>query len=238
MQKLHHYLKNFTLSTPHAIVLGSLIIACGLVSYGFIVRGGSASAATTLFAGKAIDAGDFVEGNTKSDVVVIEYSDPECPFCVQLHPTLKQLRTEYASKIGFVYRHFPLTSIHPHAFDEARAIACAGILGGTQKYYEYIDALFGYKVDRQTTALPATGKEDIASGVGIDKTQFLGCMNSGTPAEVVNASTNDGVNAGVEGTPSSFVLVKTRKGYEVVAMIDGARPYAYIKAAIDEALSR
>jgi predicted DsbA family dithiol-disulfide isomerase len=48
----------------------------------------------------------------------------------------------------------------------------------------------------------------------------------------------DGVAAGVQGTPTSFVLVKTRKGYEQVALIDGARPYTYFKAALDQALAQ
>ena len=160
------------LTTPVAVILGSIIIAGGIIAYGFITRGGQPSVATTMFSGRVIGDTDYVEGNIKSDVIVVEYSDPECPFCVQVHPTIKQLRTEYSDKVAFVYRHFPLTQIHPHAFDESRAIACAGNIGGTKKFYEYIDALFGYKITNKTTQLPKNGKEDTARNIGLDTAAF------------------------------------------------------------------
>ena len=233
-----HKRKGFTLTTPVAILFGAAIIAVGIVAYGFITRVDAPVAGVTMFKGRVINAVDYVEGSANSKVAVIEYSDPECPFCTALHPTMKQLRTEYAGKVAFVYRHFPLTQIHPHSFDESRAIACAGTIGGTKKFYEYIDALFGYNVNNKTTQLPATGKEDIARGVGLDSSLFSSCMNNKQAEDTVNASINDGVTAGVQGTPSTFVLAKNRKGYEVVSLVDGARPYEYIKAAIEEALAK
>jgi protein-disulfide isomerase len=104
-------------------------------------------------------------------------------------------------------------------------------------FYDYIDALFGYKFNNQTTQLPATGKEDIAGNVGLDKTAFLNCEKDQKTATTIDASLNDGAQAGVQGTPTSFVLRKEKDGYRVVATIDGARPYEYIKAAIDQALA-
>jgi protein-disulfide isomerase len=236
----HHGLpsRKVVLSTPLAIIIGAVIVAVGLVAYGLITRTGGTATPTTVFAGRAIDSTDFVEGNTKSKVIVVEYSDPECPFCVQVHPSMKQIRTEYESKIGFVYRYFPLTQIHPHAYDESRALFCAGKVGGKDMFFSYIDTLFGYKTTNKTTQLPATGKEDLAKQVGIDTAGFANCMASQESRTAIDNSTADGIAAGVQGTPASFVLVKTRKGYEVVSMIDGARPYSYIKAAVDEALSR
>jgi protein-disulfide isomerase len=237
--EVHHHKKSFTLTTPIAIIIASVVIAFGLLGYGFITTtGGSNSAPSKLFTGKAIDSSDFLDGNEKSKVILVEYSDPECPFCAAVHPTIKQLRTEYAKKIAYTYRYFPLTQIHPHAFDESRAIFCAGNTGGSKKFFEYIDALFGYKVNNKTTQLPATGKEDIARSVGLDIPSFTACMGKQDAATAVNASMNDGVAAGVQGTPASFILVKTRKGYEVVSMVDGARPYEYFKTVIDEALAR
>ena len=117
-------------------------------------------------------------------------------------------------------------------------IFCAGKIGGTKKFYGYIDALYGYKINNKSTQLPITGKEDIAKGLGIESEIFNECIKSDESEIFVGTSINDGVTAGVEGTPSSFILVKNSKGYEVVAMIDGARPLEYFKAAIEEALSR
>jgi protein-disulfide isomerase len=233
-----HALKALRFTTPVAVIVGSLIIGGSILGYGFIMQSGSSGNAT-MFTGKAIDPKtDMIEGNLKSKVTIVEYSDPECPFCVTVYPTMKQLRNDYRDKASFVYRHFPLTQIHPHAFDESKAIACAQSVGGSVKALEYMDALYGYKSAKQTTELVATGKEDLAKNIGLDITTFTACMNNQAVTDAVTASMNDGVAAGVQGTPSSFILVKTRKGYEVVAMIDGARPLTYFKAAIDEALAR
>ena len=244
MQKIHHYfnssvhhIKNIKLNTPIAIIIGAIIIAGGIVTYGFITTPDSSSP-VKMFAGKVIDKTDFVDGKSNGNIFMIEYSDTECPYCTSVHSTLKQLRTEYSDKIGFVYRHFPLTQIHPHAFDEATAITCAGTIAGEKKYYEYIDTLFGYKVSNKTTQLPATGKEDTARGIGIDTNAFASCLASNEAKQIVNDSLADGVKAGVQGTPTTFLLKKVRKGYEIIAVIDGARPYEYFKAAIEEALGR
>jgi protein-disulfide isomerase len=230
--------KLFAFTTPVAVIIGALIIGGSILGYGFIMRDGQASASVTMFMGKAINTQtDITEGNQKSKVIIAEYSDPECPFCVTLYPTMKQLRNEYSDKVSFVYRHFPLTQIHPHSFDESKAIACAYSMGGSKKAIEYIDAIYGYKSSKQTTELEANGKEELAKGVGLDAPSFTTCLTNQTTADTVTASMNDGVAAGVQGTPSTFILVKNRKGYQVVAMIDGARPYAYFKAAIDQALA-
>jgi protein-disulfide isomerase len=238
MHKIKHFFNHITLTTPTAIILGSIIIALGLIGYGFVIQGNSQPGTVTPFTGKPIDEKDFVEGGKDSKVVIIEYSDPECPFCVQAHPTLKKIRTDYEGKVAFVYRHFPLSQIHPHAIDESKAIFCAGKVGGTKTFYTYLDALFGYKVTNQTTQLTATGKEDIARNVGLDVNQFSECLKSTESDEVVSSSTNDGIAAGVQGTPSTFILLKTKSGYQVVSMVDGARPENYFKAVIDEALAR
>lgn len=245
MQKIHHtidkiilFLKTIRLTTPTAIVLGSCIIAFGIVGYGFVIKTEASGDTSSIFTGKPIDEKDYVEGNQKSNVIVVAYSDPECPFCISVYPTLKQLREEYKDTVSFVYRHFPLTQIHPQAFDESRAIACAGVIGGTKKFYEYIDMLYGYKADHKTNQLPNTGKDDIARTTGIPIEKYSACMSTNQTENTVYEAINDGIQAGVQGTPSTFILVKKGKKYEVITLVDGARPYSYFKTALEEALSR
>jgi protein-disulfide isomerase len=232
-----HLFGAFTLTTPLAIIIASLILGGSHIIYGALADGGTGKTAAVMFNGKPIDAADYVEGNTKSRVAIVEYSDPECPFCVSLYPSLKQLRNEYEDRVAFVYRHFPLTQIHPHSAEESRAIACAGTLGGGTKFYEYIDAIYGYKAANQTTELPITGKTDLALNIGLGKVAFEKCLQDPATDNLINASINDGVQAGVQGTPSTFILLQTKKGYQVITMVDGARPYEYVKAAIDQALA-
>lgn len=108
----------------------------------------------TKFDGRAIDQNDLQEVSTPTKVYVVEYSDAECPFCTRLHPTMKDIRTAYAGKISFVYRNFPLTSIHPHAQKEAEMISCVGMLGGAKAYYPFIDAVFDWKIKNNQGYLP------------------------------------------------------------------------------------
>ncbi len=235
-------IKTFTLTTPVAIIIAATILGGSHILYGNIIenKGTQPQKKTqaSIFTGKPIDDKDYVDGNINSKVIIIEYADTECPYCVTVHPTLKQIRTDYKDKVAFVYRHFPLTQIHFNAFDESKAITCAGKLGGTKSFYEYLDALYGYKLSKQTMQLPTTGIQDIAKNGGLNQSAFTACMQNKDTSLIVDASINDGVQAGVEGTPATFVLVKTKKGLEVVTMIAGARPYEYIQAAIEEALSR
>lgn len=230
--------KKIRFTTPVATIIGMIFVALSILAHGYITSSQGPTKNTTLFAGRSIDDSDIIEGSIKNKVIIAEYSDPECPYCISVYPTMKQLREEYKDKVSFVYRHFPLTQIHPHAFDESKAITCAQSLGGNVKANEYIDAVYGYKSAKQTTQLVATGKEDLAKNIGLDMTAFKNCMADQTTDALVSASITDGVAAGVQGTPSSFVLLKTRKGYEVISMIDGARPYSFFKAAVDEALAR
>lgn len=103
---------------------------------------------TTKFDGEQIGSDEFVLG-TKSDVIVLEYADAECPFCVRFHPTIRNVMSSYGDRIGFVYRHFPLTQIHPNAVRYAAAIECAGNLKGKEAYFGFIDNLFAKEAQGQ-----------------------------------------------------------------------------------------
>lgn len=109
---------------------------------------------TEKFKGRNVDSNDLQETNSKTKVYVIEYSDAECPFCARLHPTMKELRLEYSGKISFVYRNFPLTSIHQHAEKEAEMISCVGKLGGPKAFYNFIDSIFDYKINNNIGYIP------------------------------------------------------------------------------------
>ena len=250
MTKIKHLIAKITphikLTTPVSIIISSIILSFGMVGYGYVTTMNNDATPRTMFAGHTIDTTDYVEGDAKSNVVVIEYSDPECPFCTLFHETIKQIRSDYKDKISFVYRNFPLTQIHPKAFDEARAISCAGKAGGKDGYYNYINAYFDLRVNtwknsgsQQPPALSATGKEDIAKGLGFDMNIFNSCMNNNETEKAVNDSIADGMKALGDraGTPTTFVLKKDRKGYEIIAKIEGAQNPELVKAAINQALA-
>ncbi len=241
MTSIKHYIQSFTLSIPVAIVIGSFIISFGIISYGFIMKGGTVAQngiPSKIFLGKAVGNDEAVYGNQKSKVFLVEYSDTECPYCSDFYNTIKQIMPEYKEKIGFVYRNFPLTNIHPHAQKESEALLCAEKLGGTNAYYGMMFALFDYKVANNTTQLKAGVMNTLFGQVALNVDKANECLNSGEMTQKVTASIQDGITAGVKGTPSSFVLLKTKKGYEVIDAMEGGRPYAYMKQVLDAALSR
>lgn len=230
-----HAKRRFTLTTPLAIIIGAVLIAGGLVVHGLVSGGsGDPTIALETFTGKTVKEDTYKEG--KGKVYVVEYSDAECPYCILFHPAIKQLRTDYKDKITYLYRNFPLTSIHEHALAEAKDISCAGSLGGNDVYFKYITALFDKKTTDNRFLLPGQA-EDLAKSFGIDVNKFTECTKSPATETEVMQSTQDGVNAGVNATPTTFILVAGKDGaLKILKSIPGAANYSYIKAAVDQAL--
>ncbi len=230
-----HTRKRRALGTPAAIIVAAVILAISHVAYAMILNSKN-TGPTTMFTGAPVSDGDYATGDKKSDVVVVEYSDTECPFCARLHPTMSQIQSEYGDRVSFVYRYFPLTQIHPNAFAEAQALECVGTQLGSQKRRDYINQMFAYKINNNTMTLPKNKKEELAKSLGADMNAFASCMSGPTSATKVSDSIQDGVKAGVTGTPATFILKRDGDEYEVFAIIEGAREYQYLKAALDGAL--
>lgn len=88
--------------------------------------------------------GEHVMGNPNTaDVTIVEYSDFECPFCARFHPVLEQVVAESNGSVAWVYRQFPLTQIHEHAFERAIASECVAQIKGNDAFWEYANLLFG-----------------------------------------------------------------------------------------------
>lgn len=89
-----------------------------------------------------ITSADHIFGNPNAGVKIVEFSDLQCPFCARFHPTLKQIIQEYDGQVAWVYRHFPLASIHPSARPAAIGSECAAELGGNNAFWKFVDAVF------------------------------------------------------------------------------------------------
>ena len=76
-------------------------------------------------------------------MALIEYSDLECPFCKQFHPSIQRVLDKYGDQVVWAYRHFPIETIHASARPLAEGSECAAQLGGNDKFWEYIDYIFG-----------------------------------------------------------------------------------------------
>jgi len=96
----------------------------------------------TAEAMRPLDENDHVRGNPDAPITIVEYSDLQCPFCKSHHPTLIKISEEFSGQVKWVYRHFPLTSIHAEAFPAAVASECAAELGGEEAFWGFIDQVF------------------------------------------------------------------------------------------------
>jgi protein-disulfide isomerase len=91
----------------------------------------------------AVNNDDYVRGPANARVTIVEYSDFDCPFCNQFHSTMNQIMAEYPNDVRWVYRHYPLTQLHPNAENVARISECVQDVGGTEKFWEFADEYFG-----------------------------------------------------------------------------------------------
>ena len=179
---------------------------------------------------RPVDANDHILGNPSAPVVIVEYSDTECPFCKEFHKTMRALMSDYGSKgnIAWVYRHFPFEELHPKALKEAEALECVGELGGNSKFWEYTNRL--YEITPSNNDLDPKELTNIAKQVGLSSDKFNTCLESEQYAPRVKADVNDAQGAGGEGTPFSIIIdTKTRDTYP----INGAYPYSQMKQIID-----
>lgn len=191
-----------------------------------------APSAPTTVTVREVTAEDHVRGDRNAPVKMVEYSDLECPFCKRFHPTLQQVMDELGKdgKVAWVYRHFPLDSLHSKARKEAEATECANALGGNEAFWEYVDRLFA--VTPSNNGLDPAQLPVIADEVGLNQQEFERCLDSGKFADHVAADLADANAAGGNGTPYTVILASD--GTKIP--VSGALPFAQVQAAIEQAL--
>ena len=173
---------------------------------------------------------DHIRGSRNAKVVLIEYSDFECPFCSRFHPTTQQLLKDYGDEIALVYRHFPLTGLHPNAQAAAEASECVNKLGGNQAFWAYADAIFD--INQKSGRLSPEGITQAAQAAKVDMTQFKSCLDKGEFKDKVNQESSNGAKVGFSGTPATIVV--TKDGAK--ELISGAVSLDQAKAVIDNYL--
>lgn len=174
---------------------------------------------------------DPVKGNNDAPVTIIEFSDFQCPYCGRFFKnTFPEIDKEYIKKgkVRYVFRDFPL-EFHANAPKAAEAANCAG---EQKKYWEMHDKIF----DNQSS-LTVDSLKEYAKELGLASGAFDSCLDSGRYVEEIKKDTEDGVQAGVSGTPSFFIGRSQKGSNEIVGKrIVGAQPWPVFKQAIDELL--
>ncbi len=136
-------------------------------------------------------------GSAQAKVVIEEFSDFQCPACKAAQPLLKDIINTFGERIKFVYKHYPLVSIHTNAFRAALAAECANDQGN---FWLYHDKLFS-----EQPALSRGNLLNYATDLKLDAGKFTACLDSKAKTEVVRQDINEGDKKGINSTPS-FLL--------------------------------
>jgi protein-disulfide isomerase len=140
---------------------------------------------------------DHILGPDTAPVTLVEYGDFECPFCGMAHPIVKELIHRLGDQLRFVFRHFPLIQMHPHAELAAEAAEAAGAQG---KFWEMHDTLF-----ENQDALEPDDLIGYAVELDLDQARFMDELASHAHAPRVLEDLIGGARSGVHGTPTFFI---------------------------------
>jgi len=147
---------------------------------------------------------DHTYGKTDSKVVLVEYGDFQCPSCGGAHPQIKSVTEEYKDKVAFIFRNFPLTSIHPNARAAAAAVEAAGL---QDKYWEMHNLVF----ESQSSWETLSGSErtemfvSYAQQLGIDEAKFTKDLASSSVTKKIAFDQALGKKVGVDATPTFYL---------------------------------
>lgn len=140
---------------------------------------------------------DHGKGPADAPATLLQYGDYECPYCAAAYPILKQLQRELGDQLRFVYRNFPLTTVHPHAEAAAEAAEAAGAQG---KFWEMHDLLYENQRRLGNIAL-----RNYAQQLGLDTDLFERELSGRVYEARVQEDFMSGVHSGVSGTPTFFI---------------------------------
>jgi protein-disulfide isomerase len=160
-------------------------------------------------------------GPDNAPITIIEFSDYQCPFCRQWHEdSFSKIKETFGDQVRFVYRDFPLDSLHPQAEPAAEAANCAR---EQDKFWEYHDKLFSGEYE-----LGETAYSQIAKDLKLDVAAFEKCLKEGKYKAEVQADYQYAANLGIRSTPTFFI-----NGIPLV----GAQPFEVFQEVITKELA-
>ena len=165
-----------------------------------------------------VDHRDHAQGPREAPVTLVEYGDYECPYCGNAYPLVKRIAGEMGPRLRFVFRNFPMNTVHSHAGIAAQAAEAAAAQG---KFWEMHDLLFEHQHDLTDSDMVA-----YALRIGLEPYRFESDLSGEVFAPRVRDDFNGGVRSGVNGTPTFFI-----NG----ARYDGPHEYDPLKRALEDA---
>lgn len=164
---------------------------------------------------------DHVYGTANAPVTLIEYSDIECPYCKSAHPVIKNIVDNSGGNVKWVYKHFPLTSIHPKALPFAVITECVAKTKGNDAFWKVLNSLMADGDENKALAL-----------VGLNTGMLNSCLTDESIINKIQEGTKQAADLGVGGTP--YILINGPKGTE---KIPGSPQKAQLESMIAEMLA-
>lgn len=204
---------------------GAIILFAGLLFLLIKIVGTTQSTALTANL-PPVSASDITFGSPSAKLVIIEYSDFQCPACASYYPILKKIKEDYKDNLLFVYRNFPLRGVHKNALISAQA-GYAALKQG--KFWEFHDILFDNQRSWSELSDPRETYISYAKKLGLDTQKFAKDLESDETKKFVISQENQALSVGINSTPTIFLNTKR---------LDLAVSYAEFKKAIEKELSK
>lgn len=228
-----------SLGIPVAIVIAAALIAGAIVYTGMgnsgtqVVNDKNNAQATAEIEVAPVTKKDHIRGNPNAPIMIVEYSDYDCPFCKNFHETMMKIMDEYGKdgRVAWVYRHFPLVQLHPNAPKVAAASECVANLGGNDAFWKFSDLVFGQRSTNEPTNVAKLA--DYAEQAGVNKAKFTQCTDAGTYTDKIENDVAAALKTGARGTPYSIIIAGDQQG-----VLNGAQPYSFVKQALDTIISQ
>lgn len=145
--------------------------------------------------------GNYLPASPSATVTLVEFGDYECPACGTYNPIVKQALTDFAGKITYVFRNYPLPQ-HANAQISSDAVEAAGLQG---KYWQMHDEVYDTQNNWSSLADPTSVFVGYAKDLGLDTNQFTKDLTSSEVKDKVQNDTNDGNTVGITETPTFYL---------------------------------
>jgi len=211
--------------TGEAKILAALGVVTTLILVGGLVLLGSGPTAKPATSANLIPADSYQTGPSGAKVAVVEFADFQCPACAAAAPIVKQLEKDYAGRVNFVFRHFPL-SVHANAQIAAQAGEAAGDQG---KFWEMYHLIYQNQANWQGSTAALDLFTSYAQSLGLDTAKFKDSASNYRFIDKVRRDQKDGESLGVNSTPTFFV-----NGVKYLGVLS----YAQFKAVLDPLLTQ
>lgn len=173
-------------------------------------------------------AQDHIKGSPTAPIVLVEYSDFQCPYCSMVYPTIKKIVDESQGQVAWVMRNLPLDSIHPEARPAALAAECIAEQKGNDGWWQFADDIFNDQGNLGTARYLTEAQK-----IGVNMAQYLSCVSTKKYDKKLDEQSAEGQVAGAQGTPYTVVY-----GHGAQVPLSGALPYAQFSSVIKAVQAR